>query len=97
MQGKRQLFLGTFVHSKSRTELEFLHEAVVAVNEQGVIISIDANCKDLSAAAQAAREAAGWDEDSVDTHKCQEGQFFFPGFIGEFNPLDPKLRARGAN
>jgi guanine deaminase len=92
MQGRRQLFLGTFVHSKSKTELEYLHDAVVAVNEQGVILSISSNCKDLSAAAHAAREAAHWEENSVDTYKCQDGQFFFPGFIGEFNTLAPKLR-----
>lgn len=79
---RRQIFYGTFIHSKSRTELEYLHKTHVFVDEHGKIVKIkkfDSEEQDLSKVW----EVVGWKEDEVDVIVAEEGQFFFPGFIGE--------------
>ncbi|PFH61214.1 hypothetical protein XA68_17969 [Ophiocordyceps unilateralis] len=76
-----QVFLGTFVHSKTREELEYLHDAAVAVDKQGQIVGIKAGCGSVAAAKKQLLEGLGLKEDEVDVCSCGEGQFFFPGFI----------------
>lgn len=79
---RRQVFVGTFVHSKSRTELDYLHDSVVCVDEHGVIVKVERGCG--AEATTALLESLGWPEAEVDVVACKEGQFFFPGFIGTF-------------
>ncbi|KAL6860487.1 hypothetical protein ACO1O0_004515 [Amphichorda felina] len=76
---RRQVFVGTFVHSKSRTELDYLHDSVVCVDEHGVIVKVERGCG--AEATTALLESLGWPEAEVDVVACKEGQFFFPGFI----------------
>ena len=78
-----QIFTGTFIHSKSRTELEYLHDAVVCVDENGIIakVSRDATA-DVATTVKQLRESLGWGDRDVPVHACKEGQFFFPGFVG---------------
>ncbi|RDA95201.1 hypothetical protein CP533_1877 [Ophiocordyceps camponoti-saundersi (nom. inval.)] len=78
---KFQLFLGTFVHSKTREELEFLHDAAVAVDTQGQIVGIKAGLGSLTEAKEKLLESLGLKEEDVDVCACGQGQFFFPGFI----------------
>ncbi|PHH75596.1 hypothetical protein CDD80_2238 [Ophiocordyceps camponoti-rufipedis] len=78
---KSLLFLGTFVHSKTREELEFLHDAAVAVDKQGQIVGVKAGCGSVTAAKEQLLEALGLREEDVEVCSCGEGQFFFPGFI----------------
>lgn len=78
-----QIFTGTFIHSKSRTELEYLHNAIICVNEVGVIASVTRDVANVPMAIQEVRESLGWESRDVQIHDCKEGQFFFPGFIGE--------------
>ncbi|KAG6007906.1 hypothetical protein E4U21_005384 [Claviceps maximensis] len=76
-----QILLGTFIHSKSRTELEYLHNTAVAVDDEGRICAI---VRDRASARVARDEVLGvmdWMVDDVDIVECEEGQFFFPGFI----------------
>lgn len=81
---RKLLLLGTFVHSKTQQHLEFLHNAAVAVDEQGKIAAIERDAADLSneATARLLRQL-GWNEAEVDVTTAAEGQFFFPGFVGE--------------
>ena len=77
-----QIFTGTFIHSTSRTELEYLHNAIICVDENGLIVKVSKDVTDVTAVMQQLRESLGWaDRDDVSVHACQEGQFFFPGFI----------------
>ncbi|POR33884.1 Putative guanine deaminase, partial [Tolypocladium paradoxum] len=78
---RKQLLLGTFVHSKTRKELEFLHGAAIAVDRQGKIAGIDASSGHINAAKEKLLGRLGWRESEVDIHACRPGQFFFPGFI----------------
>lgn len=80
---RNQLLLGTFVHCKTRKELEFLHDAAIAVDKQGRIAGIDATSGDADVAKEKLLGSLGWREGEVDVHACGQGQFFFPGFIGE--------------
>jgi hypothetical protein len=79
----RSLFLGTFVHSKSLDELEYLKEAAVCVDEKGVIVAIEQDC-DQNKAEQSLYPKLGWSHGDVTVQTAKEGGFFFPGFIGEF-------------
>lgn len=78
-----KVFAGTFVHSRSRTELEYLHNAIVCVNEDGVIVDITLDAQNVATTIQEIRETLGWESQDVEIHVCKEGQFFFPGFIGK--------------
>ena len=73
--------MGTFVHSRSRAELEYLHETAVCVDEKGVIVKID---KEHAGDVKSLVDSLGWSVEDVEVQRCQEGQFFFPGFIGKF-------------
>lgn len=79
----RSVFLGTFVHSKSLEELEFLHDTAVFVDEKGTIVAIE----QLEQGSYPGTEAGffsklGWMKDPVTVITAKPGQFFFPGFIG---------------
>lgn len=93
---RKLLLLGTFVHSKTQQHLEFLHNAAVAVDEQGKIAAIERDVAEASEAQARLLTQLGWDEAEVDVTVAAEGQFFFPGFVGEFSfifqPMALRLR-----
>ncbi|KAF5133604.1 putative guanine deaminase [Metarhizium anisopliae] len=78
---KFHVLLGTFIHSKSRTELEYIHNAGVAVDHGGTIVAIARDCESVNVAKDRVLEETGWTHSDVDVVACREGQFFFPGFI----------------
>lgn len=82
---RRQIFLGTFIHSKSRAELDYLHDSAACVDEHGVIIKVERGCG--VEAAKTLCESLGWSEADVDVVACKDGQFFFPGFIGALRDI----------
>ncbi|KFH44574.1 guanine deaminase-like protein [Hapsidospora chrysogenum ATCC 11550] len=91
-QVRRQVFLGTFIHSRSRTELEYLHDSAVCVDEHGVIVKVErggcggsgsgsgSGSGDTTSSSRLL-QSLGWSEGEVDVVACREGEFFFPGFI----------------
>ena len=44
---KPAVYLGTFIHSKSLTEIDVLHDAAIFVDEQGKIVAIEKDIKDV--------------------------------------------------
>jgi len=72
----RQAVVGTFIHSKTKAELEYAHETVLLIDENGIIAK-KGPAKDLSALIA----SLGWDESSVSVTRSPPGGFFFPGFI----------------
>ncbi|KAK8028294.1 guanine deaminase [Apiospora marii] len=78
---KNQLFVGTFVHSKSLNQLEYLHDAAIAVDKSGKIVAIELQFYDQKQAAEILYAKLGWDDGDVQVRACEEGQFYFPGFI----------------
>ncbi|OAA80871.1 guanine deaminase [Akanthomyces lecanii RCEF 1005] len=80
-QQRNQLLLGTFVHSKSRRELDIFHNGAVAVDANGKIAAVERDCPSVEAAKTQALSKLGWDADNVDIYTTKESQFFFPGFI----------------
>lgn len=78
--GGKSLFLGSFIHSKSLDELEFLHETAVCVDEKGVIVAIEKAC-DQKEAEESLFPRLGWTVAEVSVQTAKPGQFFFPGFI----------------
>lgn len=79
----KQLLVGTFVHCKSRQELEILHSTIVAVDGRGTIVAVRAHDPDADSPAgrQTLLNHLGWKEAEVEVHVASAGQFFFPGFI----------------
>ena len=79
----RSVFLGTFIHSKSLEELEFLHDTAVFVDEKGTIVAVEQGCGQREAEGVVFPKL-GWTEDEVTVKLAKPGQFFFPGFIGAY-------------
>lgn len=77
------VYSGTFIHSKSYSELEVLEHALVGVDEEGVIRFLEqSKGKSLDDVVC----EWGWDKlgpkwDNVDC-KAAGRSWFFPGFIG---------------
>ncbi|KAK1755561.1 Metallo-dependent hydrolase [Echria macrotheca] len=76
MAARSKIFVGTFVHSKTLGELEYLHDTVVAVDGSGKIVAVESN-----SSADAVSQKLGWTTDEVDVTTTKTAQFFFPGFI----------------
>ena len=79
----RHLYLATLVHSKSLDELEYLQNAAVCVDEKGVIVAIEPNC-DQRRAEESLYLQLGWSRGDVTVWTAKEGEFIFPGFIGQY-------------
>ncbi|KAL0933334.1 guanine deaminase [Colletotrichum truncatum] len=77
---QNQLFLGTFVHSKTREKLEYLHNTAVCVDATGTIVAVE-TCGSRREAEEVIFPRLGWTKGDVRVHVGEEGQFFFPGFI----------------
>ncbi|KAJ8120104.1 hypothetical protein O1611_g10451 [Lasiodiplodia mahajangana] len=81
-KAKNQVFFGTFIHSKTLGELEYLHNAAVCVDASGKIVAIETNCNQQKA-VETLYAGLGWSLDSVAVTVARDAQqFFFPGFIG---------------
>ncbi|KAI0539311.1 guanine deaminase [Xylaria digitata] len=77
---KNQVFFGTFIHSKSLNELEYLHNAAVCVDTSGKIVAVETDCNQQKA-IETAYTRLGWSLDNVSVTLARAGQFFFPGFV----------------
>jgi guanine deaminase len=77
----KSLYLGSFIHSKSLDELEYLHDTAVCVDENGVIVAIEKDY-DLKKAEETLFPKLHWAIGDVTVKTAKPGQFFFPGFIG---------------
>lgn len=74
------LYLGTFIHSKTLTDLDYLHATAIAVDTTGTIVAIEPITPDVTTALPL---RLGWQPSTTTlVHANQDGsQFFFPGFI----------------
>jgi len=94
MAAPNKLFLGSFIHSSALDTLEYLHGAAVFVDGSGKIAAVEPDC-DLARAEQELLPKLGWAREQTTVTACDEGQFFFPGFIGTPTcPLTPWRRRR---
>lgn len=80
---RKQIFYGTFISSKSRNELEFWHDTALYVDEEGKIVKKSKFQRHEFDNEPSVWTCMGWQRDEVDISIAKEGQFFFPGFIGE--------------
>ncbi|KAJ6444277.1 guanine deaminase [Purpureocillium lavendulum] len=78
---QNQVLLGTFVHSKTPQELDYMHNAAVAVDAHGTIVGIERDADDVKTAKEKLLASLGWSERDVHVCATKDGQFFFPGFI----------------
>lgn len=82
---KKKVFLGTFVSSKSPKELDYYHDTLVCVDEEGKIVKVDHEGGDAERIGERLSETLGWKLSEVDVHVAKPGEFFFPGFVGEYH------------
>ncbi|GAA5835886.1 hypothetical protein JCM9279_002131 [Rhodotorula babjevae] len=74
---RRRAFHGTLVHALSLTDTEYLHDALIGVDEAGVIAFVD---KSVSAAEVEDRlDERGWGQAQV--VRLVKGEFLMPGLI----------------
>lgn len=81
-QDRPQIFLGTFIHCVDSTTLVYLVDTIVCVDAAGIIVAIEQDC-DQRRAKDYWIPLLRWAEDTVIWHEAREGDFYFPGFIGE--------------
>ncbi|KAM7218169.1 Metallo-dependent hydrolase [Rhypophila decipiens] len=85
LEGTHQLFYGSFIYSKSLDQLEYLHDAAVAVSSAGKISAVERECGGKDKAIEKLSSRLGWGSDGTtgfkEVYETGEGQFFFPGFI----------------
>ncbi|GAA6050795.1 hypothetical protein JCM3770_001650 [Rhodotorula araucariae] len=75
----RRAFHGTLVHALSLTETEYTHDALLGVDEAGVIAFVD---KDVRADQVEARlRERGWGDNEVQVVSLKRGEFLMPGLI----------------
>lgn len=80
---KKQVFVGTFISSKSPKELDYQHDTIVCVDGEGRIVKVDTEGGSTEQIGKRLRETLNWELSDVDVHIAKPGQFFFPGFVGE--------------
>ena len=73
------LYKGSFIHSVSLNELQVLENAIVGVDESGVIRFVERHVADGD--VKDVVRGHGWEE--WDVVSAGRG-FWFPGFVGEF-------------
>ncbi|KAK1836463.1 Metallo-dependent hydrolase [Podospora conica] len=75
------LYLGTFIHSKTLTELEYLHSTAIAVDASGTIVAIEPYTPEDNITTTLPTRL-GWGASFTTIHAKPDGsQFFFPGFV----------------
>ena len=72
-------YVGSFVHCKTLGTLEILHDTAVIVDPTGKIVHAGPADQALEGHPSVASGA------EIDIHRVREGQFFFPGFIGQWS------------
>ncbi|CAJ2502075.1 Uu.00g049280.m01.CDS01 [Anthostomella pinea] len=78
--GKNQLILGTFIHSRKLDELQYLHNTAVCVDTSGKIVAIEPEC-DQAKAESTLFPRLRWSAEEVMVTVGKDSQFFFPGFV----------------
>lgn len=83
---KNQVFLGSFIHSIKLDELKYMHQTAVFVDKSGTIVAVERD--DGHQKLVDTRQKLGWSQDDTELKKAAEGEFFFPGFIGQYSRHD---------
>ncbi|KAM5348440.1 hypothetical protein ACJ41O_008264 [Fusarium nematophilum] len=71
---KKQVFVGTFIYSKSAKELKYLHNTAVYVDSDGKIVKVDQESGNGDQVEIKQLNKLGWDLSEVDLRVAQPGQ-----------------------
>ncbi|GAA5843150.1 hypothetical protein JCM11251_003945 [Rhodosporidiobolus azoricus] len=75
----RRVFHGTLIHSRSLTEIEYIQNALIAVDEAGTIAFVE---REVPADQVAGRlKDLCWNGAEVEVVRMQKGEFLIPGFV----------------
>ncbi|KAL2873154.1 hypothetical protein SGCOL_011713 [Colletotrichum sp. CLE4] len=87
-QPRNKLFLGSFIHSKTKERLEYLHDAAVCVDAAGTIVAVEAEC-DLKRAEAEVLPRLGWSVGDVEVYThVHASQYPNVGIFGKSTLLD---------
>ncbi|POY72527.1 hypothetical protein BMF94_4353 [Rhodotorula taiwanensis] len=75
----KRAFYGTLVHSLSLTEIEYLEDALLGVDERGTIAFLEKSVQQDQVDARL--QAHGWAAGEVQVIEMQRGEFLMPGLI----------------
>ncbi|GAA5960133.1 hypothetical protein JCM21900_002416 [Sporobolomyces salmonicolor] len=76
---RHRVFYGTAIHSRSLTEIEYLRNALIAVDEHGVIRLVEEGVQEDE--LEQRLEAIGWKGFEVELVRMKKGEFLIPGLI----------------
>lgn len=90
------MFYGSLVHSLSLTEIEYLENALLGVDEYGVIAFLD---KAVSSTADVDQllEAHGWSRQDTLVVEMKRGEFLVPGWVNDGGNHYLKSTDKGAD
>lgn len=74
----KRAFYGTLVHSLSLTEIEYLEDALLGVDERGTIAFLEKSVQQDQVDARL--QAHGWAAGEVQVIEMQRGEFLMPGY-----------------
>ncbi|KAF4998352.1 hypothetical protein FGRMN_3232 [Fusarium graminum] len=78
---KKQAFVGTFISSKNPKELNYHHDSLVCVDEEGRIVKVDTEGVSQDQIGDRLLKTLGWELSEVNLYIAKPGEFFFPGFV----------------
>lgn len=84
---QKSIYFGTFVFSQSLDTFSYQRDAVVCVDEKGIIKAFEKEYQQGVTVSETLLNRLGWKESDVTILRSQKGQFFFPGFIGSFKKV----------
>lgn len=74
---RRRAFYGTLVHSLSLTEIEYVHDALLGVDEAGRIAFVERSVQ--AEQVEERLEAHGWTGENVQRIELKRDEFLMPG------------------
>lgn len=81
----KTIYVGSFVHSKSLTELDVCEKGAIGVDEEGVIRYVERGGEGVEVLQKVQEKEGGWRDAEV--VKIRGNGFFFPGFVGMYGFL----------
>ncbi|GAA5847273.1 hypothetical protein JCM5353_002666 [Sporobolomyces roseus] len=77
----RRIFHGTAIHSKNLTEIEYLHNTLIGVDETGLIAFVEENIEEEDVEENIKQHGWNLSEEGVELIRIHKGEFLIPGFV----------------
>lgn len=77
------LYYGSFIYCKTPQDLEYLFDAALVTDENGVILATQRDCGGRDGAIEKMVARLGGYVTDLPVQETKNGEFYYPGFVGE--------------